>query len=199
MDFSSLFADKLEKSIPSWTEAFGKMSAKDLDEAELIAAGQTPADTKVKIDTSIPLPREPKIDGKGRSYGTGRRKTSTACVWIKPVEAERQEGSGTITVNRRELVKYFHQDPDQRFHAIEPLLVTKTIGNFDVNVVVSGGGYTGQAGAIRHGLARALQNYNPSHRAVLKPLQMLRRDPRMVEPKKGGQPKARKKFQWVKR
>jgi len=182
------FADQVERLSQEWSEVFRSLSVTDLEKIE---NGESLLETPKKVDTSLPLPRERKVDKLGRAYGTGRRKKSVACVWIK-------EGNGEIRINRRRLVDFFKIE-HSRFHAIEPLIVTQQIGRFDVNVFAHGGGFSGQAGAMRHGLARALQNWNPKWRNIMKPLKMLRRDPRMVERKKGGQKKARKKFQWVKR
>ena len=132
----------------------------------------------------------PEIDEKGRSYGTGRRKTSVARVWVK-------EGTGAITVNNRRFVDYFQ--PLQRFDIVDVFVASGTAGKFDVWCTVKGGGVTGQAGAVRLGIARALEKYSPDLRPALSSAAMLTRDPRRVERKKPGQRKARKKFQWVKR
>lgn len=129
-------------------------------------------------------------DEHGRSYGTGRRKTSVARVWIK-------EGSGQVTINDKNLIDYFQ--PTQRMHAISPFLGCNTAGFFDVTCTVKGGGISGQAGAVRLGISRALEAYNPEYRASLKAYGMLTRDSRRVERKKFGLKKARKAFQWVKR
>ena len=132
----------------------------------------------------------PEIDEKGRSYGTGRRKTSVARVWVK-------EGTGSITVNNRRFVDYFQ--PLQRFDIVDVFVASGTAGKFDVWCTVKGGGISGQAGAVRLGIARALERYSPELRPSLSAAAMLTRDPRRVERKKPGQKKARKKFQWVKR
>ena len=124
-------------------------------------------------------------------YGTGRRKTSVARVYLRP-------GSGQITVNHRDFDNYF---PNQVLKMVirQPLLLTETADKFDILVNVNGGGSTGQAGAIRHGIARALIEYNPELRPRLKATGLLTRDARKVERKKYGQPKARKRFQFSKR
>ena len=132
----------------------------------------------------------PVIDEKGRSYGTGRRKTSVARVWIK-------EGTGSIKVNDRRFVDYFQ--PLQRFDIVDVFTASGTAGKFDVWCTVKGGGVTGQAGAVRLGIARALEQISPDLRPSLSAAAMLTRDPRRVERKKPGQKKARKKVQWVKR
>jgi small subunit ribosomal protein S9 len=124
-------------------------------------------------------------------HGLGRRKTSVARVWLKP-------GTGEWTVNGRTFVDYFPR-PAHQTHAEEPLIATATKGRFDVKVNVDGGGQTGQAGAVRLGLARALIQYDPELRAALREKRMLTRDPREVERKKPGRPGARKRFQFSKR
>jgi small subunit ribosomal protein S9 len=136
--------------------------------------------------------RVPTIDERGRAYGRGGRKTASASVWIQP-------GMGHVVVNRKDFVDYFERLSDREL-LLAPLAATKTCGLFDVIANVQGGGLTGQAGAIRHGLARALNHYNPDvYRPPLKRLGFLTRDPRKVERKKIGHKKARKKPQWVKR
>jgi small subunit ribosomal protein S9 len=124
-------------------------------------------------------------------YGTGRRKTAVARVYLRP-------GSGNITVNRRDFDDYF---PNQVLKMVirQPLLLTETAEKFDILVNVTGGGSTGQAGAIRHGISRALLEYNAELRPRLKAAGFLTRDARKVERKKPGQPKARKRFQFSKR
>ncbi len=126
-----------------------------------------------------------------RFYGTGRRKTSVARVWIKP-------GNGRIAVNRRAFEDYFPRET-LRMIIAQPLEITNTNGQFDVVATVSGGGPTGQAGAVRHGLARALVAFDENLRQPLKKAGLLTRDPRMRERKKYGQPGARQKFQYSKR
>lgn len=124
--------------------------------------------------------------------GTGRRKTATARVRLIP------EGSGAIIVNHKPLNDYFDSQ-DCRLIVMQPFQVTETAGKFDLNVRVRGGGKTGQAGAIRHGIARALLKYNPDLKPVLKQSDLLSRDARMKERKKYGQKGARAKFQFSKR
>ncbi len=127
----------------------------------------------------------------GRFYGTGRRKTSVARVWIR-------SGSGRVVINRRAFEDYFPRET-LRMIIAQPLEVTSTAGQFDVLATVVGGGPTGQAGALRHGLARALVRFDENLRQVLKKAGLLTRDPRMRERKKYGQPGARQKFQYSKR
>lgn len=144
------------------------------------------------LENAKPPVREPIIDERGRAYGRGGRKTAAARVWIQP-------GLGNVVVNRKDFVDYFERFSDREL-ILQPLMATETCGKFDVTVFVEGGGLTGQAGAIRHGLARALNHYNPDiYRPPLKRLGYLTRDPRKVERKKVGHLKARKKPQWVKR
>ncbi|MCA9401262.1 MAG: 30S ribosomal protein S9 [Candidatus Omnitrophica bacterium] len=122
---------------------------------------------------------------------TGRRKTSVARVNVKP-------GNGSIRVNKRPFEEYFNRETD-RLIILEPLKSTNMMGKFDIDVKVTGGGSTGQAGAMRLGLARALTQCDPETKPVLKKSELLSRDPRMKERQKPGQKGARKKFQWVKR
>ena len=124
-------------------------------------------------------------------YGTGRRKTAVARVYLRP-------GTGTITVNRREFDIYF---PNRVLKMVirQPLLITETADKFDLKINVAGGGMAGQAGAIRHGISRALLEFNPELRKRLKTAGFLTRDAREVERKKYGQPKARRRFQFSKR
>ncbi len=124
-------------------------------------------------------------------YGTGRRKTSIARVWLRP-------GDGKVTINKREAQEYFPRD-SWVVHALEPLETANSKGKFDVLITVKGGGLTGQAGAVRHGLARALATADESNRQPLKAAGQLRRDPRMVERKKYGLRKARRGQQFSKR
>jgi small subunit ribosomal protein S9 len=124
-------------------------------------------------------------------YGTGRRKTSVARVWIRP-------GAGRIVVNRRAFDDFFPRET-LRMIIAQPFQVTNTAGQFDVFVNVGGGGPTGQAGAVRHGIARALVRFDEKLRQALKKAGLLTRDPRMRERKKYGQPGARQKFQYSKR
>lgn len=136
-------------------------------------------------------PAEPKIDAQGRAYATGKRKNAVARVWIKP-------GKGTITINGRDQEVYFAR-PVLRMMIAQPLQVTDRLGQFDIIVSVHGSGLSGQAGAIRHGLSKALTYYEPGLRPVLKPHGFLTRDSRVVERKKYGKAKARRSFQFSKR
>jgi small subunit ribosomal protein S9 len=166
------------------------------DLKEALAARQAAAET----DTDgAPAPlllntqphREPKRDELGRSYATGRRKESTARVWIRP-------GKGEITVNGKRVVQYFAR-PVLRMLLTQPFLVADRYNQFDVFCTVSGGGLSGQAGAVRHGISRALTYYEPDLRSILKVAGFLTRDSRAVERKKYGKAKARRSFQFSKR
>ena len=134
---------------------------------------------------------EKKVDNLGRAYATGKRKNAVARVWIKP-------GSGQVTVNGKEFEIFFAR-PVLRMIVQQPLDATDNRGSLDILCTVSGGGLSGQAGAIRHGISKALLNYEPQNRAVLKSGGFLTRDSRVVERKKYGRAKARKSFQFSKR
>lgn len=132
-----------------------------------------------------------KLDQQGRAYATGKRKNAVARVWLKP-------GSGRITVNERELAVFFAR-PVLRMLIQQPLVVVNRNGQYDIVCTVSGGGLSGQAGAVRHGISKALMNYEPELRSALKRGGFLTRDPRVVERKKYGRAKARRSFQFSKR
>ncbi|HET6377609.1 MAG TPA: 30S ribosomal protein S9 [Methylocella sp.] len=132
-----------------------------------------------------------KLDAQGRAYATGKRKNAVARVWIKP-------GPGKAIVNGRPLDSYFAR-PVLRMILQQPLAAANRIGQYDLMVTVAGGGLSGQAGAVRHGIAKALVNFEPDLRPVLKKEGFLTRDPRVVERKKYGKRKARRSFQFSKR
>lgn len=132
-----------------------------------------------------------KLDALGRAYATGRRKNAVARVWIKP-------GSGKVTVNGKEEAVYFAR-PVLRMIVRQPLVISNRETQFDVIVTVTGGGLSGQAGAVRHGIARALVAYEPDLKPGLKKQGFMTRDSRMVERKKFGRAKARRSFQFSKR
>jgi len=132
-----------------------------------------------------------KIDTQGRAYATGKRKNAVARVWIKP-------GAGKIVVNTKEIEVFFAR-PVLRMLIQQPLVATNRNGQYDVICTVSGGGLSGQAGAVRHGLAKALTNFEPELRSTLKRAGFLTRDSRVVERKKYGRAKARRSFQFSKR
>src|SRR6478736_2085161 len=134
---------------------------------------------------------EKKVDKQGRAYATGKRKDAVARVWIKP-------GGGKVTVNTREVEVYFAR-PVLRMMIQQPLVAAARAGQYDVICTVNGGGLSGQAGAVRHGISKALTNFEPDLRGVLKKGGFLTRDSRVVERKKYGRAKARKSFQFSKR
>ncbi len=153
---------------------------------------QTLADLKTATSGVTAAPKaEPKRDKQGRSYATGKRKNAVARVWIKP-------GKGKITINDRTFEGYFVR-PVLRMMINQPFGVTNRANEFDVICTVSGGGMSGQAGAVRHGISKALTYYEPSLRPALKAAGFLTRDPRVVERKKYGRKKARRSFQFSKR
>jgi small subunit ribosomal protein S9 len=169
------------------------------DLKEALAARQAAAEAEAEAGGTPVAPplvstqpkREPKRDELGRSYATGRRKESTARVWIKP-------GKGEIIVNGKKVVQYFAR-PVLRMLLTQPFLVADRYNQFDVYCTVSGGGLSGQAGAVRHGISRALTYYEPDLRSILKVAGFLTRDSRAVERKKYGKAKARRSFQFSKR
>ena len=135
--------------------------------------------------------REQEIDAQGRAYATGRRKDAVARVWLKP-------GTGKIVVNGRDQEVYFAR-PSLRLVINQPFGVTERTGQYDVIATVKGGGLSGQAGAVKHGIAQALSKYEPLLRSAVKSEGFLTRDSRTVERKKYGKAKARKSFQFSKR
>jgi len=134
---------------------------------------------------------QPKIDAQGRAYATGKRKDAIARVWVKP-------GKGVITVNGRDQAVYFAR-PTLRMVVNQPFDVTDRVGQFDIVCTVKGGGLSGQAGAVRHGISKALTYYEPALRPALKAQGFMTRDARVVERKKYGKAKARRSFQFSKR
>ena len=158
---------------------------KTLDDLKSVVSG-TAAET-----VAAAIVREPKRDALGRSYATGKRKNAIARVWIKP-------GTGKVIVNGREQAVYFAR-PVLRMILRQPFTVANVDGQFDVFATVVGGGLSGQAGAVKHGISKALQLFDPSLRAPLKAAGFLTRDSRVVERKKYGKPKARRSFQFSKR
>jgi len=132
-----------------------------------------------------------KLDAQGRAYATGKRKDAVARVWVKP-------GSGRIVINNKDFDKYFAR-PVLQMILRQPIIATNRDGQFDIIATVTGGGLSGQAGAVRHGISKALTYYEPALRAVLKKGGFLTRDSRVVERKKYGKAKARRSFQFSKR
>jgi small subunit ribosomal protein S9 len=142
--------------------------------------------------TEVIIPqRVVKLDAQGRAYGTGRRKNAIARVWVK-------QGSGKIVVNGREVEGYFAR-PVLRMIINQPFAALDRLDNFDVFATVTGGGLSGQAGAVRHGISRALDNFSTEFHGVLRKGGFLTRDSRVVERKKYGKAKARRSFQFSKR
>ena len=157
---------------------------KSLGDLETVASvDEASADTAVI--------REPKRDDFGRSYATGKRKDAIARVWIKP-------GSGKVMVNGKAMNSYFAR-PVLQMILRQPFQVAGVEDQFDVNATVKGGGLSGQAGAVKHGISKALQLYEPALRGALKSAGFLTRDSRVVERKKYGKRKARRSFQFSKR
>jgi small subunit ribosomal protein S9 len=158
--------------------------------AELNSLEELGSATQAGTQPAAPV-HERKVDAQGRSYATGKRKDAVARVWVKP-------GSGKITINDRAIEIYFAR-PVLRMLIQQPLVTSNRAGQYDVVCTVSGGGLSGQAGAVRHGLSKALTNFEPELRSALKRGGFLTRDSRVVERKKYGRAKARRSFQFSKR
>ena len=173
-------------------------SFEDLGNATAAAATPAPADGDAPA-TDAPVSGngeaapvyEQKLDAHGRAYATGKRKDAVARVWIKP-------GNGKIIVNKREFEKYFAR-PVLQMILKQPIVAAERVDQYDVMCTVTGGGLSGQAGAVRHGISKALTHYEPELRGVLKKGGFLTRDSRVVERKKYGKAKARRSFQFSKR
>lgn len=196
---------------PAEAEAAEAPAEETAAEETAAAAEETPADSEeqprtltdfaelaaVATGTTAPdrpegeVSNEPQIDERGRSYATGRRKDAVARVWIKP-------GPGKMVINGREIEIYFAR-PTQQMMIKQPFEVAGRANQYDVICTVSGGGLSGQAGAVRHGISRALVAYEPALRPTLKKGGFLTRDSRTVERKKYGRAKARRSFQFSKR
>jgi len=167
------------------------------DLAELTSGEAPPAPVEAEAGEPVepqapPAPlREQQLDKQGRAYATGRRKDAVARVWLKP-------GNGTITVNGRDQTVYFAR-PTLRLVINQPFDVAERQGQYDVVCTVIGGGLSGQAGAVKHGISQALTRYEPALRSAVKQAGFLTRDPRVVERKKYGRAKARRSFQFSKR
>lgn len=155
------------------------------------AAAATPVDTSGDTIAAPQAPLEPKLDQFGRAYATGKRKDAVARVWLKP-------GSGKVIVNGKEYAKYFAR-PVLQMLLQQPLTAVDRSTQYDINCTVAGGGLSGQAGAVRHGISKALTYFEPKLRPALKAGGFLTRDSRVVERKKYGRAKARKSFQFSKR
>lgn len=168
-----------------------KVGLEDLKEAiKKPNTGETNQTRPVASETTV-IERKPKIDAQGRSYATGKRKNAIARVWIKP-------GAGKILVNGRAVEQYFAR-PVLQMIINQPFKVANRLSQYDVWCTIVGGGLSGQAGALRHGISRALTFFEPDLRPALKHEGFLTRDSRVVERKKYGQPKARRRFQFSKR
>jgi small subunit ribosomal protein S9 len=181
----------------------GKLTGQQAEEPAAVEtpAGEAPAAEAADVDTiDAPAPaapqieavlREQQLDKYGRAYATGRRKDAVARVWLKP-------GTGKIEVNGRDQSIYFAR-PTLRLVINQPFDVTDRVGQYDVVATVKGGGLSGQAGAVKHGIAQALSRFEPALRTTVKQAGFLTRDPRVVERKKYGRAKARRSFQFSKR
>ncbi|WP_255554470.1 30S ribosomal protein S9 [Sphingomicrobium clamense] len=187
-----------EKKAPKkTTKAAAKAETKTEEkaaEATEAPADDAAAEEETVVDTPVveeaPL-REQELDEHGRAYATGRRKDAVARVWLKP-------GKGKITINGRDQAVYFAR-PTQRLVIGQPFGITDRVGQYDVVATVKGGGLSGQAGAVLHGIAQALTRYEPALRTTVKRAGFLTRDSRVVERKKYGRAKARRSFQFSKR
>lgn len=162
-----------------------------LKDAPAVKEAPVESEAPAKNSTANVVPTEPRLDKQGRAYATGRRKTATARVWVK-------RGTGKIIINGKDQVEYFGR-PTQRMVIQQPLVLVKRDSELDVVCTVVGSGLSGQAGAVRHGIARALTYFDPSLRPALKKEGFLTRDARAVERKKYGLRKARRSKQWKKR
>jgi len=176
-----------EEEEATWWLYDGTQESRDALEAMRAKEAQK----KRWVANARPPVRVSEIDERGRAYGRGSRKAAQARVWVQP-------GDGEIVINRKDFLTYFPRET-HRDHILGPFVASQTCGKFDVTAVVRGGGLTGQAGAVRLGLARALEKYNPDYRPPMKRQGFMTRDPRKVERKKVGRVKARKSPQWVRR
>ena len=155
-------------------------------------AGNAPEGDAAQIAETAQVPlREQELDKEGRAYATGRRKDATARVWLKP-------GSGKVIINGKDQEVYFAR-PTLRLIIDQPFTITDRQGQYDVIATVRGGGLSGQAGAVKHGISQALTKYEPALRSTVKAAGFLTRDSRVVERKKCGRPNARRSFQFSKR
>jgi len=166
-------------------------SLKDIKSAAKAKTAKASASKAATASESETAARKPNRDKQGRSYATGKRKDAVARVWIKP-------GKGNITINEKSVDQYFAR-PVLKMIINQPFEITNRVNEFDVICTVKGGGLSGQAGAIKHGISKALNEYEPELRAVLKKAGFLTRDDRVVERKKFGKAKARRSYQFSKR
>ena len=183
-DLGKLTGQQVEEPVVAETPA-AETATVDTVEVE---AAEAPAPVAPQVETPL---REQQLDKYGRAYATGRRKDAVARVWLKP-------GSGKIEVNGRDQSIYFAR-PTLRLVINQPFDVTERVGQYDVVATVKGGGLSGQAGAVKHGIAQALSRYEPALRTAVKREGFLTRDSRVVERKKYGKAKARRSFQFSKR
>ena len=160
---------------------------KSLDDLKSAVSGSSAAPAAAEAAA----PRTPVRDALGRAYATGKRKDAVARVWVKP-------GSGKVVVNGKDMAVYFAR-PVLQMILKQPFTIANVEGQFDVYATVTGGGLSGQAGAVKHGISKALQLYEPALRGALKAAGFLTRDSRVVERKKYGKAKARRSFQFSKR
>jgi small subunit ribosomal protein S9 len=185
-DLGALTGQEPETPAVEETPAAETATVEATDASE--AAESAPAPVVIQAETPL---REQQLDKYGRAYATGRRKDAVARVWLKP-------GSGKIEVNGRDQSIYFAR-PTLRLVINQPFGVTDRVGQYDVVATVKGGGLSGQAGAVKHGIAQALSRYEPALRTAVKREGFLTRDSRVVERKKYGRAKARRSFQFSKR
>ena len=166
-------------------------SLDQLKDAVTANAGGGLGSSSAEAQSLSAAPREPQRDAQGRAYATGKRKDAVARVWVKP-------GSGKVTVNGKDMSEYFAR-PVLQMILRQPFDIAGVAGQYDVYATVAGGGLSGQAGAVKHGISKALQLHEPGLRAPLKAAGFLTRDSRVVERKKYGKAKARRSFQFSKR
>jgi small subunit ribosomal protein S9 len=183
-DLGKLTGQQAEEPVVAETAAVEAPVA----EAGEVDTVEAPAPAAPQIEAVL---REQQLDKYGRAYATGRRKDAVARVWLKP-------GTGKIEVNGRDQTVYFAR-PTLRLVINQPFDVTDRVGQYDIVATVKGGGLSGQAGAVKHGIAQALSRYEPALRTAVKREGFLTRDPRVVERKKYGRAKARRSFQFSKR
>ena len=178
------------QSLSDLAELTGQQAAQPAPAPSAEAPAEAAAPPPPPVQAETPL-REQQLDKFGRAYATGRRKDAVARVWLKP-------GSGKIEVNGRDQETYFAR-PSLRLVINQPFDVAERSGQYDVVATVKGGGLSGQAGAVKHGIAQALSRFEPALRTAVKQAGFLTRDPRVVERKKYGRAKARRSFQFSKR
>ena len=180
-----------ETETPETTENAAPAAVTDLADLNTLAGAEAPAAPVAAPPSTPAVLREQELDAQGRAYATGRRKDAVARVWLKP-------GSGKVVVNGREQEVYFAR-PSLRLVINQPFQVAEREGQYDVIATVKGGGLSGQAGAVKHGISQALAKFEPALRVAVKAAGFLTRDSRVVERKKYGRAKARRSFQFSKR